>query len=977
LTDQHDNRLSEAPTWHLQPDQLINELQGSTWAHRAAPRIPGYEDLRELGCGGQGVVYEATQTSAGRRVAIKVLHRGSWSHDAQRRRFEREIALIVRLQHPNIVTLYDSGLTEDSQPYYVMEYVDGAPLDAHPTFARALAAVPSRDPQRARDRALEVRGETGDGLDLREMLQLFCKICDAVNAAHLKGVIHRDLKPGNIIVDAASEPHVVDFGLAKSVASEEVASLTQMSVSGQFMGSLPWASPEQVAGHPDAIDVRTDVYSLGVILYQLLTARFPYEAPQGLHELVNHIKHTEPARPRSLCAHVDDEIETIVLKCLAKEPERRYQTAGELSRDIQRYLRGEPIEAKRDSATYLLRKQLRRYRLPLAVALAFVLVLASGLIVSVSFWRRAVAQRDAAEAARRAEADAREAEEAQRMLAEQRYDEIIRLADLKRLADAEAAANELWPAHPDKIKAMEAWLEQQAAPLRDNLPVHERTLQSLRARALDYDAKQQRHDRKTHPRAAELGKQEGILAEFRSLLEEARAAREAVDRTEADLAIAEPKDGAGADESARAAALAARIVELEQKITEREQSISELQETVKERRTWRFSDDQVQWQHDTLAGLVTDLETFVDPDPKKGTLASVKERLAFANSIEQRSITGPQAAAKWAEAIADIGKLEVYGGLQINPQVGLMPLRRDPRSGLWEFWHIQTGTQPEPNPDDEAANPWILTGDTGLVFVLIPGGTFWMGAQKEDPEGHNYDPQAESNESPVHEVTLAAFFMSKYEMTQGQWQRFTDENPSSYGPNWSWKGEPPADEPIHQNRPWNPVEQVSWIECQDVLTRLGLVLPTEAQWEHAARAGSNTVWWTGNEKESIGLMRAGNLADGWTKRMGGPASWRYEDWLEDGWIIHAPVGSFSPNAFGLHDVIGNVGEWCRDGYAYYDRDVEPGDGLRRVFVARDRVTRDGGNRRPAVFARSANRHHAAPETRFLDLGVRPARAVTE
>ncbi|MGB2984259.1 MAG: SUMF1/EgtB/PvdO family nonheme iron enzyme, partial [Phycisphaerae bacterium] len=200
----------------------------------------------------------------------------------------------------------------------------------------------------------------------------------------------------------------------------------------------------------------------------------------------------------------------------------------------------------------------------------------------------------------------------------------------------------------------------------------------------------------------------------------------------------------------------------------------------------------------------------MDLDPKEGTLASVQERLDFSESIEEQSITGPEAAAKWAEAIADIARLEVYGGLQLAPQIGLLPLRRDPRSGLWEFRHIQTGTKPEQNRarkevDAEAVNPWILTEDTGLVFVLIPGGTFWMGAQKENPEGRNYDPQAASDESPVHEVTLAPFFISKYEMTQLQWQRFTGENPSQYGPSWSWKGEPPAEAPIYQNQPWNPV----------------------------------------------------------------------------------------------------------------------------------------------------------------------------
>ena len=396
------------------------------------------------------------------------------------------------------------------------------------------------------------------------------------------------------------------------------------------------------------------------------------------------------------------------------------------------------------------------------------------------------------------------------------------------------------------------------------------------------------------------------------------------------------------------------------------------------RRTWKFADDRTQWQHDTLVGLVEDLRAFVDADAKKGALANVRERLEFASRIEERSITGSDAAARWVEAIADIAQLEVYGGLRLSPQLGLVPLRRDPRSGLWEFWHIQTGAEPALNPDAEAANPWILTGDTGLIFVLIPGGTFWMGSQKEAPEGQNYYPHADVSESPVHEVTLAPFFISKYEMTQGQWERFTGENPSYYGPNWSWKGEPPAEDPVHQNQPWNPVAQLSWTDCVEVLARLGLVLPTEAQWEYSTRAGTDTTWWTGNDRVSIAAESAGNLADSWTKRMGGPAEWGYEDWLEDGWMVHAPVGSFRPNGFGLHDVIGNVWEWCRDGYGLYEWGVEPGDGLRKVTGPRlqVRVRRGGGYSISAGVARSAYRIANRPGYRFGN-GVRPARIITE
>ena len=242
-----------------------------------------------------------------------------------------------------------------------------------------------------------------------------------------------------------------------------------------------------------------------------------------------------------------------------------------------------------------------------------------------------------AEAKQRAEAVAAgESERKQRELADQRYEEIIRLADLKRLADARAAAESLGGTDPGQIEEMKAWLSEQALPLQDRLPKHEAALGMLRERAM--------------------------------------------------------------------------------------------QEVVNEHRTWKFPDAQTQWQHDALAQLVEGLQAFVDPDPKIGTLADVQGRLAYVESIVEQSIAGAQAAAAWSEALADIAQLEVYGGLQLTPQAGLVPLRRDPRSGLWEFWHIPSGPKPELNTDEEAVNPWILPEDAGLIFVLRALGIFKQAA---------------------------------------------------------------------------------------------------------------------------------------------------------------------------------------------------------------------------------------------------------
>jgi formylglycine-generating enzyme required for sulfatase activity len=209
--------------------------------------------------------------------------------------------------------------------------------------------------------------------------------------------------------------------------------------------------------------------------------------------------------------------------------------------------------------------------------------------------------------------------------------------------------------------------------------------------------------------------------------------------------------------------------------------------------------------------------------------------------------------------------------------------------------------------------------------------------------------------------------MSKYEMTQAQWLHFAGRNPSFYPPG-ARSGENPC-------TLLNPVEQVTWTDCMQVLSRLDLELPTEAQWEYGARAGTTSIWWTGDEKES--LQGAANLADSYCRQNGGPSNWRYDDWLDDGWTLHARVGSFRANAFGLHDVIGNVWEWCRDGYGGYELPVHPGDGERQVVDLSGRALRGGAFIDIASLARSGDRGENPPSGRNGRLGLRPARGITE
>ncbi len=307
---------------------------------RPAFEIPGYEIVRELHRGGQGIVYLAVQRSTRREVAIKVLREGPLATAGDSARFEREVELLAQLDHPNIVTVFDRGTVGPWQ-YFVMKYVPGQTLDRWAATARPLV----------------------------ERLRLFERLCRAVQAAHIRGVVHRDLKPSNVRVDEQGEPHVLDFGLAKAIQTETTLGSPTLTVTGQFMGSLPWASPEHAAAVPARIDARSDVYSLGVMLFQLLTGQLPYDVSSNLRAAIDRILYTTPRAPSIVLnersgeprAGIDRELDTITLKCLRKEPERRYADAGAVAADVARYLAGEPIAARRESLAYRIRKRVAHF----------------------------------------------------------------------------------------------------------------------------------------------------------------------------------------------------------------------------------------------------------------------------------------------------------------------------------------------------------------------------------------------------------------------------------------------------------------------------------------------------------------------------------------------------------------------------------------------------------------------------------------
>ena len=337
----------------------------------AQSMVPGYELIEELHRGGQGVVYRAVQLGTKRPVALKVLLEGPFASEATRRRFEREIELAASLRHPHIVGILDSGISH-GRYFFAMELIDGLRLDHY--LRRHTPPLP-------------------------QVLTLLAEVAEAVNFAHQRGVIHRDLKPSNILVDAEGHPHVLDFGLAKEQRSADPGdtTLAVVSTTGQVIGTIAYMSPEQAAGSTD-IDVRSDVYTLGVLCYESLLGRPPYQVTGALGDVLQRIVHEDPLRPRSVRSEsrfgrlIDDELETILLRALEKDPARRYQTAGELARDLRHYLAGEPVEAKRASGFYMLRKTLRRYRVQAGVAGLLLMMLIGFVLVLAAMYTR---ERDA------------------------------------------------------------------------------------------------------------------------------------------------------------------------------------------------------------------------------------------------------------------------------------------------------------------------------------------------------------------------------------------------------------------------------------------------------------------------------------------------------------------------------------------------------------------------------------------------------
>ena len=832
-----------------QPERLAPE-EVERLAARGSARC--YELEEELGRGGMGRILRARDVDLRRDLAMKVslgwrARRGSSGGAADATlaaaRFLEEARTTARLDHPGIVPVHDLGVDGEGRLFFTMKLVEGRELGEVLRLAR--------------------RGE--QGWTTTRVAGVLQKVCEAVAFAHTKGVVHRDLKPANVMVGDYGEVYVMDWGISRVLGGDdggpaategageapggsggaggadgtgESGGSAALTRAGAILGTPYGMPPEQARGEP--VGPSADVYAVGAMLYQALAGRRPYERgerdersepgevgpprPEPAALVLARILAGPPEPLRALAPKAPPELVAIAERAMAPRPDERYADMRALADDLRAYLEGRVVRAHRTGALAELRKWVARNRLAAAGLACALLAVVGGLL-----WSRQVETRG-----RR---------------------EVDLASDYFRARVLRDSADELWPASPATLPALDDWIA------GAELLIARRGLHGERVRRLEADPASD---------PTELGRERA------------------------------------------------------------------------------------------LAGYLDELE---GTDGRAGLLAGIQARRAFASTIEERSIGAPDVAERWRAASAAVLAGETcaeYAGLELAPQLGLVPLGFDPESGLLELAHLETGEPAERGPDGRLA----VRPETGLVLVLLPGGTFHLGAERA-ASAPNFDPAADQNEGPVQEVTLGPFLLSKFEMTQAQWERATGANPSRW---------PAGQDP--SLTPTNPVEQVSWDDAARILGRMGLVLPTEARWEYACRAGTDTPFCIDPEAPEL----FANVGDQAYQRSFRP-SYPVEP-FDDGFGYHAPVGSLEPNPFGLHDVHGNVFEWVLDVYASQDHPRAPGDGrslagepgVLGTWASPDyRVIRGGSFEIPLHYARASHRVNFSPGMIHHATGLRPAR----
>lgn len=956
-------------------------------------RIGPYAVRRELGRGGQAVVYLAFDARLRREVAIKVLVTPVASLN-QRLRLQREASVAGRLADPGICPVYEIGQDGDHL-WLVMQYLPGR------TLAAEIAAAPP------------------PGLPWSQVLAWFVALLRCLHRAHAAGIVHRDLKPANVMITNDGRPVLLDFGLAADADDEP--GLTR---SGDQFGTPAYQSPEHLRGHQHR-GADDDLWAVAVSLYEALTGRRPFSG-STVAALQQAILAGAPPPPRSLRADLPRDLAAVLQVALARSPQHRYRTAADFADELAAVLAGQPIAARRPSIWRRLAWWHRRHAV--AATAIWSLAVGSALVARESF--------DNAELARRLDLKVHD------------FDLLATVVRHRRVVESAAA---LYPAQAATAPALRRWLTDEAAPLLALLPTIAQTLHNLHGRQRPRSPAELEAERRADPEFAAWQRQGAVLASSRraaairagrELLHEpalppalaagnaaelglaarrrvpgpldqrtlfgeealglscARAALTKVEAGDAGeplpialdtlawalfangqdaaaLACSQRRvDGTLPAERATAIdldrALRQAIARADADLAAAAQTMAAIESRMAHRRRYDFADESDQFLHDALTALHRDLVEFAER-----TEPMLRRRLRWAELVGALSRNHPNAPCDWPTARAAIAAADgvrastAYRGQSIDLAddhvAGLVPIGMNPSTGLWEFYDLRSAWDGHgdpaalPIPRHAGDGTIVVHDDTGIVFVLLPGGTFRMG------EAEALRGQGARDSIPEHDVSLAPFLIARHELTQAQWRRLWQGAPEREGPSkyaagrWSHGREVTAA---------HPVEMVSWSECTQLLAWHGLSLPTEAQWEYACRAGSTDCWSCAEDQ----LVRCANVADATAQR---GALWpRFEAW-SDGHVVHAPVGSFAANAFGLHDMHGNVEEWCRDAYALYTAPVAADDG-ERAGDARHfgRVLRGGSFHQVAAAAHSASRSYGIESSFTGAVGLRAARRLS-